>query len=109
MNNSLALKARFTSSTRLIIIPPCRNRSARSSFTSSLAPSKWVKALNARYRGFFWQRGYGAFSLSPSQLDAVLRYVEEQPAHHRTLTFQEEYRKLLSKHGMQFDERYVWD
>jgi len=73
------------------------------------ASSKWVKALNARYRGFFWQRGYGTFSLSPSQLDAVLRYVEEQPAHHRTLTFQEEYRKLLSKHGMQFDERYVWD
>ena len=73
------------------------------------ASSKWVKALNARYRGFFWQRGYGAFSASLSQLDAVLRYVEEQPAHHRNLTFQEEYRELLRKHGMQFDDRYVWD
>jgi len=39
----------------------------------------------------------------------VLQYVEEQPVHHRTRTFQEEYRELLSKHGVQFDERYVWD
>jgi REP element-mobilizing transposase RayT len=71
--------------------------------------SKWIKALDARYRGFFWQRGYGAFSVSPSQLDAVLQYVEEQPAHHRTQTFQQEYREFLKKHGVQFDERYVWD
>ena len=73
------------------------------------ASSKWIKALDTRYRGFFWQRGYGAFSVSPSQLDAVLEYVEEQPLHHRTRTFQQEYRELLSKHGVQFDERYVWD
>ena len=73
------------------------------------ASSKWIKALNTQYRGFFWQRGYGAFSVSPSQLDVVLRYVEEQPAHHRTRTFQEEYRELLGKHGVQFDERYAWD
>ncbi len=44
--------------------------------------SKWIKALDARYRGFFWQRGYGAFSVSPSQLDAVLHYVETQDEHH---------------------------
>jgi REP-associated tyrosine transposase len=73
------------------------------------ASSKWIKALNTQYRGVFWQRGYGAFSVSPSQLDVVLRYVEEQPAHHRTRTFQEEYRELLGKHGVQFDERYAWD
>jgi REP element-mobilizing transposase RayT len=73
------------------------------------ASSKWIKALDARYRGFFWQRGYGAFSVSPSQLDAVLRYVEQQPAYHHARTFQEEYRELLSKHGVQFDKRYVWD
>ncbi len=71
--------------------------------------SKWIKALEVRYRGFFWQRGYGAFSVSPSQLDAVLQYVETQEEHHRTLTFQEEYRELLRRHGMEFDERYVWD
>src|SRR5437667_8933560 len=71
--------------------------------------SRWIKALDARYRGFFWQRGYGAFSVSPSQLDAVLQYVETQEEHHRTRTFQEEYRELLHRHGVEFDERYVWD
>jgi putative transposase len=73
------------------------------------ASSKWIKALDARYRGFFWQRGYGAFSVSPRQLDAVLQYIEAQQEQHRTRTFQEEYRELLRKHGVEFDERYVWD
>jgi REP-associated tyrosine transposase len=71
--------------------------------------SKWIKALDARYRGFFWQRGYGAFSVSPSQLEAVLRYITDQLEHHRTRTFQQEYRELLRTHGIDFDERYVWD
>ena len=62
-----------------------------------------------QYRGFHWQRGYGAFSVSPSQLDAVLDYVENQEEHHRTRTFQEEYRDFLRKHDVEFDERYVWD
>lgn len=73
------------------------------------ASSKWIKTLDPRYRGFFWQRGYGAFSVSQSQLKAVLGYVEKQQEHHRTRTFQEEYRELLRKHGVEFDERYVWD
>jgi putative transposase len=71
--------------------------------------SKWIKNLDRRYRGFFWQRGYAAFSVSPSQFKAVLKYVDTQQQHHRTRTFQEEYRKLLRKHGVAFDERYVWD
>jgi putative transposase len=71
--------------------------------------SKWIKALEARYRGFFWQRGYGAFSVSPSQLGTALKYLETQQEHHRTRTFQEEYRQLLRRHGVEFDERYVWD
>ena len=69
--------------------------------------SKWIKALEARYRG--WQRGYGAFSVSPSQLAAVTEYVEKQEEHHRTHTFQEEYRELLHRHGLKFDEKYLWD
>jgi hypothetical protein len=72
------------------------------------ASSKWIKALDTRYRGFFWQRGYGAFSVSPSQLDAVLQYVDTQQEHHRTRSFQEEYRELLRRHGLDFDERYIW-
>jgi putative transposase len=71
--------------------------------------SKWIKALDPKYRGFYWQRGYGAFSVSPSQLQAVLEYVESQEEHHRTRSFQEEYRDFLSKYGVAFDERYVWD
>ena len=73
------------------------------------ASSKWIKALDARYRGFFWQKGYGAFSVSPSQLEAVLQYIQTQQEHHRTRTFQDEYRELLRTHGIDFDERYVWD
>src|SRR5947208_16223775 len=71
--------------------------------------SKWIKAVDTRYRGFFWQRGYGAFSVSPSQLEAVLQYIETQQEHHRNRTFQEEYRELLRKHNVDFDEHYVWD
>jgi hypothetical protein len=71
--------------------------------------SKWIKAFGARYRGFSWQRGYAAFSVSPSQLEAVLQYVQRQEEHHRTHTFQDEYRELLRRHNIEFDEQYVWD
>jgi len=71
--------------------------------------SKWIKALEARYRGFSWQRGYSALSVSPNQLEAVLEYVDTQQEHHRTRTFREEYRELLRRHGVGCDERYVWD
>jgi putative transposase len=68
-----------------------------------------IKGLEVRYRGFFWQRGYGAFSVSISQLEAVLEYVQRQNEHDRIHTFQEEYRELLGRHNIEFDERYVWD
>jgi putative transposase len=71
--------------------------------------SKWIKKLDSKYRQFYWQRGYGAFSVSPSQLHAVLEYVDNQEEHHRTRSFQEEYRDFLRKYGVEFDERYVWD
>ncbi len=71
--------------------------------------SKWIKTLDAEYRGFSWQRGYAAVSVSPSQLDVVLQYVRNQEEHHRSRSFQEEYRELLRKHGIEFDEQFVWD
>jgi putative transposase len=71
--------------------------------------SKWIKSLGPEYRGFYWQRGYGAFSVSPSQLAAVFAYIDNQEEHHRVRSFQEEYRDFLERHGVQFDERYVWD
>jgi REP element-mobilizing transposase RayT len=70
--------------------------------------SKWIKTVDAQYRGFSWQRGCGAFSVSPSQLDAVRQYIDGQKEHHRIRTFQEEYRELLRKDRVDFDERYVW-
>src|SRR5947208_5772082 len=71
--------------------------------------SKWIKGLDSKYRQFYWQRGYGAFSVSPSQLNSVLEYVEKQEEHHRTRSFREEYRDFLRKYGVEFDEHYVWD
>ena len=71
--------------------------------------SKWITGLAPVYRHFYWQRGYGAFSVSASQLDALLEYVDTQEEHPRSRTFQEEYREFLRKHGVEYDERYVWD
>jgi putative transposase len=71
--------------------------------------SKWIKTLDARYRSFSWQRGYAAFSVSHSQLKTVAQYAQRQEEHHRTRTFQEEYRELLHLHAIEFDEQYVWD
>jgi REP element-mobilizing transposase RayT len=71
--------------------------------------SKWIKTLGPAYGQFHWQRGYGAFSVSPSQLTGVVEYVEHQDEHHRHRSFQEEYREFLHRHGVEFDERYVWD
>jgi REP element-mobilizing transposase RayT len=59
-------------------------------------------------KDFAWQEGYGAFTVSKSDLDAVGKYVQDQEEHHRKRSFQEEYRALLEKHGIDFDERYLW-
>ena len=71
--------------------------------------SKWLKTKGADYRTFHWQNGYGIFSVSPSHRPAVEAYLANQAAHHRRVTFQEEYRRLLRKYDIAFDERYVWD
>lgn len=71
--------------------------------------SKWLKTQDSRYAKFHWQTGYGIFSVSPSNRVAVESYLERQAEHHRVTTFQEEYRELLRRHGIKWDERYVWD
>lgn len=71
--------------------------------------SKWLKTQSSDLGGFAWQRGYGVFSVGPSDLDALLAYIDRQEEHHRTRTFQDEYRMFLTKYGVAFDERYVWD
>ncbi len=71
--------------------------------------SKWVKTEQSRLGGFHWQRGYGAFSISPSHVDALKKYIADQEEHHRRETFQDEFRRLCQKYGLKLDERYVWD
>lgn len=71
--------------------------------------SKWVKTKSPQLAGFHWQGGYGIFSISPSHRPALEKYIANQAEHHRVVTFQEEYRRLLEKYRIEYDERYVWD
>jgi len=71
--------------------------------------SKWLKTQSPALSSFAWQRGYGAFSVGPSDLNALLHYIDTQEEHHRTRTFKDEYRAFLQKYGIEYDERYVWD
>jgi REP element-mobilizing transposase RayT len=77
--------------------------------TIKTSTSKWIKTQGPNYRGFYWQGGYGAFSVSESQKAKVREYIQNQEEHHRIVTFQDEFRRLCAKHGIQIDERYVWD
>ena len=71
--------------------------------------SKWVKTQGKPLANFHWQSGYGGFSVGPAEVEEVTEYIAQQDAHHRTVSFQEEYHRLLKAHGIEFDERYVWD
>lgn len=71
--------------------------------------SKWIKTKGAQFKSFHWQSGYGAFSVSQSNVEEVQSYIANQKEHHRTKTFQEEFRTFLKKYEVDFDERYVWD
>jgi REP element-mobilizing transposase RayT len=71
--------------------------------------SVWVKTELAGLDEFYWQSGYGAFSISPSHVEALQRYIINQEKHHRRESFQDEFRRLLRKYNIEFDERYVWD
>jgi putative transposase len=70
------------------------------------ASSQWLRD-DVRLRGFHWQDGYSAFSVSRKQVDGVQQYVANQEEHHRGRTFEEEYRELLEAHEIVFDERYL--
>jgi REP element-mobilizing transposase RayT len=71
--------------------------------------SKWVKTECPRLTMFQWQNGYGAFSVSPSHVEALKRYIANQADHHKTETFQDEFRRLCRKYGIEIDERHAWD
>ena len=71
--------------------------------------SKFVKTLGPRYSDFYWQRGYGMFSVSPTHFADAEKYVRNQEEHHRKKTFQEEFREFLERYGFEYNEQYVWD
>jgi putative transposase len=68
-----------------------------------------IKTKGSDLGVFHWQNGYGAFSVSPGHVEALLEYIGNQQEHHKEETFQDEFRRLLTKYGLQCDERYVWD
>jgi shikimate 5-dehydrogenase len=71
--------------------------------------SKWIKDEFLHLAEFYWQNGYGTFSVSPSHVDALIEYIMNQVEHHRRETFQDEFRRMYKKYGVAIDERYVWD
>ncbi len=71
--------------------------------------SRWVHRTRTRLRGFGWQTGYGAFSVSQSNAPSVVKYIREQEQHHRLVSFQEEFVGFLKKNGVAYDERYIWE
>jgi len=71
--------------------------------------SKWIKTKGEAYLNFYWQRGYGAFSVNPRGVPVVARYIDNQAIHHRKKDFKDEFRAYLHKYQIEYDERYVWD
>lgn len=71
--------------------------------------SKWIKSKGKEFENFYWQNGYGAFSVSQSQLDTVRNYIVNQEEHHKHLSFKDEYRSFLKKYEIPYDEQYIWD
>jgi putative transposase len=71
--------------------------------------SVWVKGEQPRLADFYWQNGYGAFSVSPSHVDELTQYIVNQEQHHQHESFQDEFRRICAKYGVPIDERYAWD
>jgi REP element-mobilizing transposase RayT len=71
--------------------------------------SAWIHQTFRQLHNFNWQQGYGAFSVSVSQLLETIHYIQNQVEHHRTRTFQQEYLAFLKRHELSFDDKYLWD
>ena len=67
--------------------------------------SKWIKTKGEEFATFYWQDGYGAFSVNPSEVELVINYIANQKEHHKMKTFQDEYRAFLKKYNVEYDER----
>ena len=73
------------------------------------ASSKWIKTVDSRFSGFYWQNGYSYFPVEEQRLDTLLQYISGQKEHHRMVSYQEECRTLFREHGIVWDEQYCWD
>ena len=71
--------------------------------------SKWIKTKGRQYQKFYWQDGYGIFSVNPSETKNVVNYIRQQEEHHEQKSFKDELRYFLNKHKVEYDERYLWD
>ena len=71
--------------------------------------SKWIKTKSQSYSNFYWQDGYGIFSINPTEIDKVIDYIKEQDKHHKHMSFQDEFKDFLKKYKVEYDERYIWD
>jgi REP element-mobilizing transposase RayT len=71
--------------------------------------SVWIKTRGAPFRDFHWQDGYGAFSIGQSQIETVKNYIARQKTKHAKIDFKDEFRAVLRKYNVEYDERYVWD
>ena len=77
--------------------------------TLKTSSSMWTKELSEDLSDFSWQRGYGCFSVGPKDLDALVTYIDDQEDRHKKLSFKDEFRMLLKRYGVEFNEAYVWD
>ena len=71
--------------------------------------SKWLKSQSTSLTKFSWQAGYGAFSVSKSNITSVCEYIDRQREHHQTKSFKQEYIEFLARHRVDFDENFLWD
>jgi len=91
----------------LVMAPPTLSPSQIAQYLKGDS-SKWIHEAFRELRSFAWQEGYGAFTVSKSNLESVVSYIQKQREHRQKQTFQEEYLELLQRHGIEYDERYVW-
>lgn len=71
--------------------------------------SRWMKTVADGLGNFYWQDGYGAFSVNPTEIDRVTEYIDQQTIHHRSRSFKEEYLQFLKKYKVDHNEKYLWD
>ncbi len=71
--------------------------------------SGWIKTKGDEFSNFYWQNGYGAFSVKHADVQSVITYISRQKEHHSQRDFKEEFRSFLKKYNVQYDEKYVWD